>query len=164
MALGVNEDILGLDISMADALSMDIGNGSKQLVGVDLDQQVWDHLLHLQVLFHDTVCGIWDVVHHHIKVNFLWLVSVGVKRLTHFDAVRVVKHLENLQLSVLVALVLEHLLDGHGLACLRNCCLEDDSERTVSDDLLRVVREALLTIQIRKLILPIHRAQCNFGR
>ena len=66
MALGVDEDVLGFDVSVADALCVDVRNGAEQLVGVNLDEQVWDHLLHLQVLFHDTVGGIWDVVHHHI--------------------------------------------------------------------------------------------------
>ena len=39
-----------------------------------------------------------------------------------------VEHLEDLKLSILVPLVLEDLLDGHGLASLRDSRLENHSE------------------------------------
>lgn len=49
------------------------------------------------------------------------------------------QHAHHLQLPVLEALVLEHLLDGHDLAGLDHDRLEHDAERTVADDVLRVV-------------------------
>ena len=55
-----------------------------------------------------------------------------------------VEHLQNLQLSVLVPLVLEHLLDGHCLASLCNRRLEDNSKRAISNDLFGIIGEALL--------------------
>ena len=55
-----------------------------------------------------------------------------------------VQHLQNLQLAILVALVLEDLLDRHCFARLRNRRFEDHSKGAVADYLLSVVREALL--------------------
>ena len=55
-----------------------------------------------------------------------------------------VKHFQNLQFSVLVSLVLEHLLDGHSLASLCDCCLEYYSEGPIPDNFLSVVGETLL--------------------
>ena len=55
-----------------------------------------------------------------------------------------VKHLENLQLSVLVPFILEHFLDGYCLACFGNGRLEDNTKGTISNNFLSVVRETLL--------------------
>ena len=54
------------------------------------------------------------------------------------------KHFQDLQLSILVPLVLEYFLDSDGLACLRDCSFEHHSEGTVADDLLCVISETLL--------------------
>ena len=56
-----------------------------------------------------------------------------------------VKHLENGEFSVFVPLVLENLLDGHGLAGFGDGSLEHHSEGTVTDDFLSVVGETLLS-------------------
>jgi hypothetical protein len=55
-----------------------------------------------------------------------------------------VQHLQNLKLSVLVALVLKDFLDGHCLSSFSDCCFKYNSKRTISDNLLCVVSEALL--------------------
>ena len=54
------------------------------------------------------------------------------------------EHLQDLELSVLVALVLKHLLDGNSLASFRDRGLEDDSKGPIANNLLSVVSEALL--------------------
>jgi len=64
---------------MTDALGMNVGYGSEQLVRVKFHQQVWHHLLHLQVLLHYSVCCIRDEVHHHIQVDFFGLVTIGIE-------------------------------------------------------------------------------------
>lgn len=79
MRAGIYENILGLDVSMADALGMDVGDRAQQLVRVDLHKQVRDHLLHLQILFHHTVRRVGDVVHHHIQVYLVFLVTASVE-------------------------------------------------------------------------------------
>jgi hypothetical protein len=47
----------------------------------------------------------------------------------------------DLKLAIFVASVLEHLLDRHGFAGLRDCGLVDDSEGSVIDYAISVVRE-----------------------
>ena len=150
MGVGVDEDVLGLDVSVADALGVDVGDGAEELVGVELDEDGRHHLLHLEVLLHDAVDGLGDVVHDHVQVHFVRLLATCQEVLAHLDAVGVVQHFQNLQFSVLVALVLEHLLDGHGLARLSDRGLEHHAEGALTDDLLRVVGEALLLLLRRR--------------
>ena len=87
----VNQNVLRLDVSMTDTLRVNICNRSEQLVRVDFDKQVRDHLLHLQILFHYPVGCIRDVVHDHIQINFVFLISTCVERLAHFDTVWVMQ-------------------------------------------------------------------------
>ena len=144
MGACVNENVLGLDVSMADTFGVNVRNATEHLVRVKLDEQIWYHLFHLEVLFHYSVTGVGYVVHYHIQIDLLGLVSICVERLPHFDAVRVVKHFQNLQFSVLVSLVLEHLFDGHSLTSLCDCCLEYYTEGPIPDNFLSVVGETLL--------------------
>ena len=151
MRRGVHEDVLGLDVSMADALCVDVRDSAEQLVRIELDQDVWDHLLHLEVLLHDSVDSVGNIVHDHIQIHLVGLVAISVERLPHFHVVRVVEHLQDRELSVLVPLVLEHFLDGDGLASLCNRGLEHHSEGAVANDFLRVVGEALLKLRRSRL-------------
>ena len=128
MRARVTQDVLWLNVSVANALRVDVGDRAQQLVRVELHQQVWHHLLHLEVLFHDAVGGIRNVVHNDVEVDLIWLVPIGVKRLAHFDAVRVVEHFQNLELSVFVALVLKDFLDCHSLSSFRDDGFEHNSE------------------------------------
>ena len=139
MRRSVNENILRLDVSVTDALCMDVSDTTEQLVRVNLDKDVWDHLLHLQVLLHDSVDCIRNIVHDHIQIHLVWLVTICIERLPHFYVVRVVKHLQNGEFSVFVPLVLEHLLDGYCLTRLCDRGLEHHSKRAVPDNFLRVV-------------------------
>ena len=81
---------------MADAFRVDVGDRAQKLVRVDLDEQIWHHLFYFQVLFHHSVGSIRNVVHDDIKINLLWLVAIGVKGLSHLDAIRMVKHFKDL--------------------------------------------------------------------
>ena len=123
---------------------MNVSDRAEQLVSVDLDKDIGHHLLHLQVLLHSAVGCVWNVVHHNVQVHLLWLIPVRVEWLPHFNTVWMVEHLQNLQFSVLVPLVLEHLLDGDCFASLRDRGLEDNSKRAISNDLFGIIGEALL--------------------
>ena len=144
MGASVYENVLGLDVSMADSFCVNVRNATEHLVWVKLYEQIWYHLFHLEVLFHYSIAGVGNVVHYHIQIDLLGFVSICVKRLPHFDAVRVVKHFQNLQFSILVSLVLEHFLDGHSLTGLCNCRLEYYSKGPIPDNFLSVVGETLL--------------------
>eukprot|EP00355_Strombidium_rassoulzadegani_P008311 CAMPEP_0168618554 /NCGR_PEP_ID=MMETSP0449_2-20121227/6133_1 /TAXON_ID=1082188 /ORGANISM="Strombidium rassoulzadegani, Strain ras09" /LENGTH=162 /DNA_ID=CAMNT_0008659435 /DNA_START=443 /DNA_END=932 /DNA_ORIENTATION=- len=109
----VDEDVLGLDVAVADAHGVDVGDGSEELVGVELHEDLGHVLLLLHVVLHDLVEGLWDVLHHHVQVDLVGRVALRVEEVLHLDAEGVSQDLEDLELSVLVPLVLVHLLDRH---------------------------------------------------
>lgn len=113
------------------------------MVGVELDNERWNHLLHLKVLFHDSIGRVWDIIHDHVEVHLIWLVSVSIEALPHFHAVRVMQHLQDSQLPVFVSFVLENFLDGHSLTRFRNSCLKDNAKGSISDDFFSVVGHTL---------------------
>lgn len=144
MAVGVHKHVLGLNVSVADALGVDVCDRAQQLVRVQFYQQIGHLLLHFEVLLHNFVNGVGDEVHDDVEVDLLSLVSIGVEVLPNLDTVLVVQQLQYLQLSVLVALVLENLLDGHGLARLCDRCFKDHPEGARTNDFLCVVCQTLL--------------------
>ena len=73
-------------------------------------------MLHFEVLLHYSIGGIWDVVHHDVEVDLIRLFTVGVEALPHFDAIWVMEHLEDGELSVLISFILEYFLDGHSFS------------------------------------------------
>lgn len=89
MSGGFNENVLGFDVSVANTQSVDVGDGSHHLIGVEFDQKRRHHLFHLQVLLHDPVDRIRYEVHDYIQVDLVGLVTISVERLSHLDAVRV---------------------------------------------------------------------------
>ena len=66
MGGSVAENVLRLDVSMANALGMDVCYRSEQLVRVEFYKEVWHHLLHFEVLLHYSVGCVWDIVHDYI--------------------------------------------------------------------------------------------------
>lgn len=77
--------------------------------------------------------------HNHIKVNFVWSISVCVEKMLHFYAEWVLKNFQNLKLSVLVPLILENFLNSNMLTGLRIACFVDHSKRPISNNLFRSV-------------------------
>ena len=128
MRVHVTQDVLWLDVSVANSLSVDVGNGPHKLVGVQFNNKVWHLLLHFMELLHYSVSSIWDIVHDHVQVNFIRLVSISVEALSHLNAVRVMQHFEDSKLSILVSFVLEHFLDSYGLTSFGNSSFEHHSE------------------------------------
>ena len=141
--LGIAKDVLGLDISMANTFGVNVGNGPHELIGIELNNERWDHLLHFEVLLHYSVGRVRDVVHDHIQVNFVWLVSIRVEALTHLHTVGMVQHLQNRQLSIFISLVLENFFNCNCLAGFRNRGLEHHSERPITNNFFGVIGHAL---------------------
>jgi hypothetical protein len=144
MRVGIAQNVLWLNISMADSLSVDIGNRSQKLIRVHLHNKVWHHLFNLKVLLHYSVGSIRNIVHDNIKINLVLVLTIRVETLSHLDTVWMLQHFQDLKLSVLISFVLENFLDGDGLTSLGNGSLEDDSEGTISDNFLSVVSVGLL--------------------
>lgn len=52
---------------------MDVGKSSIALISVKLNKLGRDRLLHLIIVFQDSVNCFWDVVHNDVEVYFIWL-------------------------------------------------------------------------------------------
>ena len=70
---GVQEEVLGLDVTVADAFGMDVGERAEQLVCVQLHLEEWHGSLELVEVTRSTVNGLWDVFKHQVKVDLVLL-------------------------------------------------------------------------------------------
>ena len=138
---------------MADALSMNISEGAEHLVCVEFNEKNWDWLLHAVVVLHYSVDGLRNEVHHHVKIELLfltnkfrvYLIAFREERMSHFDDRGMVQLLHYLELSVLIALILEHFLNCDDFSCLCVRCLQNSN--------------SAIFLSARPLILPKERAQ-----
>ena len=112
MGLGVDQQILGLDVSVADACPVNVLEGPAHLISVQLDEDVGHALVVLGVVLADPVHGIWHELQHQVQVRLV-LLRGRVETVLEADDVGVVHHLHDLQLPVLKPLILQRLLDGH---------------------------------------------------
>lgn len=92
MRVSVAKNVLWLNVSMADTLGVNIGDRPHQLIRIELDYQIGNHLLHFEVLLHDAIGCIRNVVHYDVEVDLIGLVAICIEGLSHFDAIWMVKH------------------------------------------------------------------------
>lgn len=128
---------------MANTFSMNISNGSHQLVWIKLHDNIWHLLLHLMELFHHSICCVRDVVHYNVKIYLVWLVSISIETLSHLNAIRMMQHFQNSQFSIFIPFVLEYLLDSHCFSSFGNGCLEYNTEWSISNNFLSIISHAL---------------------
>jgi hypothetical protein len=64
---------LRLDVSMTDALRMDVGEGTEKLIDVELDFKVWHESLELVEVTGSTVDCLGNVFEDQIEVDFVFL-------------------------------------------------------------------------------------------
>lgn len=58
---------------MADALRVDVGEGTEELVGVQLDLEQGHGSLELVKVPRGAVDGLWDIFEHQVEVDFVLL-------------------------------------------------------------------------------------------
>lgn len=136
----LNKQVLRLDITMAVAESVDIGEGAEGLVCIELDQDYRHLLLHLVVVLEDAIDSFWHIVHHNIQIDLILLVTLSVERMLQLNDIGVRQLLHDLQFTILVALVLVNLLDSDLLtvrALSRR--LENDAKGAIADHSVRIV-------------------------
>jgi hypothetical protein len=75
MGHGIKQQVLRLDVTVADAKCVDVGEGPAKLVHIQLDVENWYRLLGLLVLACDAVDGVGHKLHDEIEVKLLWLDS-----------------------------------------------------------------------------------------
>ena len=69
MRVHVTQDVLWLNVSVANSLSVNVGDGPHQLIRVKLDNKVWHLLLHFMELLHYSIGSVWDVTPASGKVG-----------------------------------------------------------------------------------------------
>ena len=74
---GVKEEVLRLDVAMADADGVNVHERTEELVHIQLDLEHGHGLLELGIVPAGTVHGLWDVFEHKVEVHFIFL-SVGL--------------------------------------------------------------------------------------
>lgn len=138
-SFGVDEQVLGLDVAMADADAVDVGEGAKELVHVEFHVDHWDLLPLFGVVPGDSVHRLRNVFEYQVQIELVLLVAARVEEVLEFDNVWMVELSHDLKLAILESLVLKHLLDGHHLVGGGEFGEEDDAERAVSNDFLVIV-------------------------
>ena len=73
MILGLYKQVLRLDIPMAVAERVDVGQCTESLISVELDEDHWHRLLHLIVVLEHAVNCLWHVVHHDVQIDLVLL-------------------------------------------------------------------------------------------
>lgn len=130
MTSWVDQQVLGLDVSVHDVVAMHIVEGSQQLVSVQLDEQGMNLLVQLLEMLLDAQHVRRDVIHHNVEMSLIRLVFIKqlgkalFLLLWHIDEVRMaqthnvlVMHFTvDLQLSTLVLFILLDLLHCHVFA------------------------------------------------
>lgn len=78
---GVQEEVLGLDVPVADALRVDIGEGAEKLVDVELDLEDGHDSLHLVEVARGAVDGLGNEFEDKIQVHLvlLWLKRLAAR-------------------------------------------------------------------------------------
>ena len=118
MALRIDKQVLGLDVPVAVAERVDVGEGAETLVGVQFDEEYGHGLLHFIVVLENAIDCLRDVVHDDVQVDLILFVSLGVKGMLECDHIRVLQFFHDLQLSILVPLVLVDLLNRNDFTSL----------------------------------------------
>ena len=69
----VQQEVLWLDVAMADALRVDVCEGTEELVDVELDFEGWHGRLHLVEISRSPVDGFRDIFLYEVEVDFILL-------------------------------------------------------------------------------------------
>lgn len=158
---GVEEEVLRLDISVADALRVYVCERAEQLVDVELDLEDRHGGFHLVEVAGCAVNSLGDKLENEVEIDFILAFAIGIVESLELDNVGVSHYPHDLQFSVLEALVLQHSLDGSVLPAGRQLGLEDDTERAIADDfalsilhLFRFTSQAILDLFANNLTHP----------
>lgn len=74
--VGIEEQVLWLDVTMADTDGVDVCQRPEELVHVQLDLEHWHDLLELCVVAQRAVDGLWDVFKDEVEVDFVFLAEL----------------------------------------------------------------------------------------
>ena len=62
----VDQQVLWLDVSVANTQRVNVGESSERLVRIELDKKIWNWLLHLVIVLEHAIYCFRNVVHDYI--------------------------------------------------------------------------------------------------
>ena len=142
----MDQKVLRLDISMAEAFWVNICNSSETLICINFHKQNGNRLLLFIIVLQNSKNSFWNIVHHDIQVYLIWLITLGVKGMSKINNIRVRETFHDLELSVFIPFILIDLLDGDFLSCFVNGGLKDNPEGSVAHHSLCIVSETLSVV------------------
>jgi hypothetical protein len=69
----IDQEILRLDVSVANSEGVDVSESAVALVGVKFDEQDLYWLLHFIIVLEHSVDCLRDIVHYHIEIDLIFL-------------------------------------------------------------------------------------------
>lgn len=75
MSAGVDQEVLGLNISVTDSDAVDVSQRAEDLVRVELDEDIRNFMLALAVVFNDLIEISRNVIHYNIQIHFVILTA-----------------------------------------------------------------------------------------
>lgn len=121
----IHQDVLGLDVAVGDREHGEVVQASKDLIGIDLDQNRID-----LSLLYDLVEVIRKVVHYYIQVLIFSL--IGKEAVLHHQVVGMFEHFEDLVLTIFVFFILKNFLNCNFLSSGSIDSEVDHTESTLS--------------------------------
>ena len=73
----IQQQILGLDVTMANANWVDVREGPQELIHIKFDLQHWHRLLEFGIMAACTIDGLRYIFEHEVKINFIFLLCRG---------------------------------------------------------------------------------------
>jgi hypothetical protein len=111
----IDEQVGRFDVPVADTHGVDVGEGTEQLIGVELHKDLGDELSLLLYDFERTLHCFRYIFHHDVQVVFISFFSLREKSILQLNNIAVIQLLHNEHLPILVPHILEHFLDRHFL-------------------------------------------------
>lgn len=105
---------------------------TKYLVSIQLHIYQWYPLVHLIIMFDDTVNSFRDIFKYQIEIKFI-LFSCREEAVLQGHNIWMVEKAHGLQLSVLIPLVLENLFYSNCFTILQTFCLDYHKGLTSND-------------------------------
>ena len=128
MCVRIHQQILRLDVSVADTESVDVADGAEELVGVELHQYHRHQLFLLLVKLNDSRHSLRNVLHDYIEVDLLGAAALLIKCVLQRNHIRVVQLAHYVEFPILIPLIMVQFLDGHLLLGLINNRLKNDAK------------------------------------
>jgi hypothetical protein len=117
---------------------MNIGERAEELIHIKLDLKNGHGLFKLYVVSTGAIDRLRDEFKNEIEVDFVFLITIGVKEGSELYDVWMTDKTHNLEFAILEALILENLLDGNLLFLLghvEKASGKDDAKGAIAYDL-----------------------------